>query len=248
MKKKIESQTINDGIFLSHIRTNFVNRFTNKRIRFNPRPSQKIENSEENQKSTKNNISTLRSEIGEEIDSLFKESEKKNIIKNVSSNEPLEVVSKQPTKEIREPLKIDWKQPDVKTEKQSKLISDNDDISDKLFEIKNHPTRHPGIDPCTISESRFPLSTSSIGSGQLLDGNFNGRMFGNQTCESQNMVMDPGLLQVKSETQGAMQELFENKNMMIKGESDESNVALTKMQTVNENDYDTRVMDEKTGF
>ena len=248
MKKKMELQTIKDGIFLSHVRTNFVDRFTNKRIRFNPRPSQKIKNSEENQKSTKNNISTLRSEIGEEIDSLLKESENKNIIKNISSNEPLEVVSKQSTKEIREPLKIDWKQPDVKTEKQSKLISDNDDTSDKLFEIKNYPARYPSIDPCTISEPKFPISASSIGSGQLLNGNFNGRMFGNQTCESQNMVMGPGLLQVKGETQDAMRELFENKDMMIKGERDESNIALTKMQIINENNYDTKVVDEKTGF
>ena len=75
MKKKIESQTIKDGIFLSHIRTNFVDRVTNKRIKFNPRPSQKNRNSEENQKSTKNNMSTLRLEIGEEIDSLLNESE-----------------------------------------------------------------------------------------------------------------------------------------------------------------------------
>jgi len=248
MKKKIESQTIKDGIFLSHVRTNFVDRVTNKRIRFNPRPSQKSKNSEENQKSTKNNISTLRLEIGEEIDSLLNGDEKKNIIKNISANEPLDVVSKQPTKEIREPLKIGWKQPGVKTEKQSKLISYNDDTSDKFFEIKNYPARYSSIDPCTISEPRFPLSASSIEGGQLLNGNFNGRMFGNQTCESQNMVMGPGLLQVKGETQEAAQGLFDNKNMMTKGERDESNVARTKMQITNENNYDTRAVDEKTGF
>ena len=138
MKKKIESQTIKDGIFLSHIRTNFVDRVTNKRIRFNPKPSQKSKNSEETQKSTKNNMSTLRLEIGAEIDSLLND-------KNISSNEPSDVVSKQPAKEIREPLKIGWKQPDVKTEKQSKLISD-EDTSEKLFEIKNYPSTYPGID------------------------------------------------------------------------------------------------------
>jgi len=248
MEKKIESQASKNGIFSSHIRTNFIDRVSSKRIRFNPRPLQKSKNSEEKQKTTKKNMSTLRLEIGEEIDSMLNKNEKKDVIKNISSNEPSDAASKQPTKEIRESLKIGCKQPDIKTERQSKLISDNDDILDKPFEIKNYPARYPGINPGTISEPNFPLSSSSIGDGQLLNGNFNGRMFGNQNRENQNMVVGPGLLQVKSETHDAMQELFENKNMMINGESNESNVALTKMQITNENNYDTMAVDEKTGF
>jgi len=247
MKKRIESQTIKDGIFLSHIRTNFIDRVTNKRIRFNPRPSQKGKKSEENQKSTKEKISNLRSEIGEEIDSLLKESERKNIIRNVSFYEPSAIVSKQPTKEIQEPLKIGCKQLDIKAEKQSKMTSDNYN-SDRFFEIKNYPSRSPNAYPGTISKPKFTLGVSPVGGRQFLDGTFNGRMFGDHICESQNMVVAPGLLQVKGEAQEAMKELFENKNMMIKGESDESKIALTKMQIINENNYDTRVVDEKTGF